>query len=188
MEEPINEALKNIDNLIYIRKSEKLGVALEDWESSEQAYRKRVPREKKVLRKTRNEVMTLTGFFLVLQGLLLTAAAISSSSQCTNLGYLLAVSGVVSFYALAFVCHKEVTMRHLQSVIVLEKVVQKVLFDILCGSNAKEPLHEILCTADFLIAALLSGISNHLRLTPRYFLSRTNTLLANSVSGCKVVL
>jgi hypothetical protein len=46
-------------------------------------------------------------------------------------------------------------MRRLQSVIMLEKAVQKVLFDILCGSNAKEPLLEILCTADFLIAPLL---------------------------------
>ncbi len=152
---PINEALKNINNLIHIRKSDTLGVALADWERSEQAYRKRVHRKKKVLRNTRTEVITLTGFFLALQGLLLTAAAISSSSQCTNLGFLLAVSGVVSFCALAFVCHKEVTMRRLQSVIVLEKAVQKVLFDILCASNAKEPLLEILCTADFLIAALL---------------------------------
>lgn len=122
---PINEALKNINNLIHIRKSDTLGVALADWERSEQAYRKRVHRKKKVLRNTRTEVITLTGFFLALQGLLLTAAAISSSSQCTNLGFLLAVSGVVSFCALAFVCHKEVTMRRLQSVIVLEKAVQK---------------------------------------------------------------
>jgi hypothetical protein len=46
-------------------------------------------------------------------------------------------------------------MRRLQSVIVLQKAVQKILFDILCVSNAKEPLLEILCTADFSIAALL---------------------------------
>jgi len=155
MKEPINEALKNIDNLIYIRNSERLRVAFADWGRSEEAYRKRVHRKKKVLRNTRNEVITLTGFFLALQGLLLTAAAVSSSSQCTNLGFLLAVSGLVTFCALAFVCHKEVTMRRLQRVIVLEKAVQKVLFDILCGSNAKEPLLEILCTADFLIAVLL---------------------------------
>jgi hypothetical protein len=153
--EPINESLKRIRNLIHIRADDKLGVALEDWESSEKAYRERVHRKKKVLRNTRHEVITLTGFFLALQGLLLTAAAISSSSQCTNLGFLLAVSGLVTFCALAFVCHKEVTMRRLQSVIVLEKAVQKVLFDILSGSNAKGPLLEILCTADFLIAALL---------------------------------
>jgi hypothetical protein len=128
---------------------------LADWESSEQAYRKRVHRKKKVLRKTRNEVITLTWFSLALQGLLLTAAAISSSSQCTNLRYLLTVSGLVSFCALAFVCHKEVTMRRLQSVIVLQKAVQKVLFHILCGSNAKEPFREILCTADFFNSCLI---------------------------------
>jgi hypothetical protein len=153
--EPMNEALKNIHNLIDIYDSEISKVALADWESSEQAYRKRVHRKKKVLRNTRIEVITLTGFFFALQGLLLTAAAVSSYSQCTNLGFLLAVSGLVTFCALAFVCHKELTMRRLQSAIVLEKAVQKVLFDILCGSNAKEPLREILCTADFLIAALL---------------------------------
>jgi len=155
MEKPINEALKNIDNLIHIRKSERLRVALADWERGEQAYRKRVHRRKKVLRNTGHEVITLTGSFLALQGLLLTAAAVSSSSQCTNLSFLLAVSGLVTFCALAFVWHKEVTMRRLQRVIVLEKAAQKVLFDMLCGSNAKEPLLEILCTADFLIAALL---------------------------------
>jgi len=154
-EEPINEALKNIHNLIRIRNSERLRVALEAWESSEQAYRKRVHRKKKVLRNTRNEVITLTWFFLAFQGLLLTAAAVSGSSQCTNLSFLLAVSGLVTFCSLAFVCHKEVTMRRWQRVIVLEKAVQKVLFDILCGSNAKEPLLEILCSADFLVAALL---------------------------------
>jgi hypothetical protein len=149
MEKPINEALKTIENLIYIRNSERLRVALAYWESSEQAYRKRVQRKKKVLRNTRKEVITLTGFFLALQALLLTAAAVSSSSQCTNLSFLLAVSGLVTFCALAFVCHKEMTMRRLQSVIVLEKAVQKVLFHILCGSDAKEPVLEILCTADF---------------------------------------
>jgi hypothetical protein len=47
MEEPINAALKNIDILIHIRKSERLGVASADWESSEQAYRKRIHRKKR---------------------------------------------------------------------------------------------------------------------------------------------
>jgi hypothetical protein len=124
-EEPMNEALKNIHNMIHIRGSNILFVALADWERSEKAYRKRVHRKKKVLRNTRIEVITLTGFFLALQGFLLTAAAVSSSSQCTNLGFLLAVSGLVTFCVLAFVCHKEVTMRRLQSVIMLEKAVQK---------------------------------------------------------------
>jgi hypothetical protein len=144
-EEPTNEALKYIHNLIDIHASKILNVALADWERSEQAYRKRVLRKKKVLRNTRIEVITLTGFFLALQAFLLTAAAVSSYSQCTNLGFLLAVSGFVTFCALAFVCRKEVTMRRLQSVIVLEKAVQKVLFDTLCTSNAKDPLLEILC-------------------------------------------
>jgi hypothetical protein len=147
MKKPINEALKIIHNLIHIRKSEILGVALADWERSEEAYRKRVHRKKKVLRNTRNEVITLTGFFLALQGLLVTAAGVSK--QCTNLGFWSTVSGLVTFCTFAFVWHKEVTMRRLRRVIVLEKAVQKVLFDILCGSNAKDPLFEILCTADF---------------------------------------
>jgi hypothetical protein len=86
-EEPMNEALKNIHNLIHIRGSNILFVALADWERSEKAYRKRVHRKKKVLRNTRIEVITLTGFFLALQGFLLTAAAVSSFSQCTNLGF-----------------------------------------------------------------------------------------------------
>lgn len=63
----------------------------------------------------------LTGFFLALQGLLLTAAAVSSSSQCKILGLLLAVSGFVTFCALAFVWQKEVIIRSLHSDIVLEK-------------------------------------------------------------------
>jgi len=62
-EEPMNEALKNIHNLIHIRGSNILFVALADWERSEKAYRKRVHRKKKVLRNTRIEVITLTGFF-----------------------------------------------------------------------------------------------------------------------------
>jgi len=45
--EPMNEALKNIHNLIHIRDSEILDVALTDWESSEQAYRKRIHRIKR---------------------------------------------------------------------------------------------------------------------------------------------
>ncbi len=93
MEELIKEALKNIHNLMHIRKSGSLGVAVADWESSEQGYRKRVHRKKKVPRNSRNEVITLTGFFVALQGLLLSAAVVSSSSQCTNLGFLLAVRG-----------------------------------------------------------------------------------------------
>jgi hypothetical protein len=108
-----------------------------------------------MVRKTRNEVTMLTGFFLALQGLLLTAAAVSSSSQCKNLGFLLAVSAFVTFCALAFVWHKEATIRRWQSVIVQDQAVQQVLFDMLCGCNAKEPRLEIPCTADFLIAPLL---------------------------------
>jgi aspartate ammonia-lyase len=64
MEKPINEAQKDIDNLIHIRHTQRLWTAFADWGSSEKAYRKRVLRKKKVLRNTRNEVITLTGFFL----------------------------------------------------------------------------------------------------------------------------
>ncbi|CAM6028853.1 unnamed protein product [Sphagnum balticum] len=47
--EPINESLKRIRNLMYIRAgNNELRVALEDWESSEKAYRERVHRNKKV--------------------------------------------------------------------------------------------------------------------------------------------
>jgi len=35
MEEPINEAQKDIDNLIHIRNTQRLWTALEDWGSSE---------------------------------------------------------------------------------------------------------------------------------------------------------
>jgi len=140
--ESINEALRQIDNLIDIFRFPELSLALKDWGSREEVLCKRIDKKNKVVHKTRSEVSFVMAFVSGLQGLLLTAAALSSSSQCKNRGFLLAVSAFATFCALALVWHKEVTIRRLQSVIVVEKDALKVLLDILCGF-AKEPRLEI---------------------------------------------
>jgi hypothetical protein len=142
---PINYAQRQLYNLAEIHRSPELSLALKEWESSDEVFSKRIDNKKKVARKTGNEVFFSMAFVSALQVLLLTAAAISSSSQCKNRGFLLAVSAFATFCALAFILQKEMTLRRLQRVMVEEKAVRKVLLDILCGSNSKEPRLEIPC-------------------------------------------
>jgi len=67
-------------------------VAMEDWLRTAESLGKRVKKDEKEIRSTRNEIYQVVGFYSAFQGLLLTAIAQSTLLHWNNRGYPLALS------------------------------------------------------------------------------------------------
>ncbi|KAH8951036.1 hypothetical protein BDL97_09G005000 [Sphagnum fallax] len=129
--EPPPEALLEIGNLIRIRGLQEdhttwLRVALEDWESSSEQFKKRLDTYKKDQNVLRNEIYQGVGFFSAFQGLLLTAVAQSTKLSCKNLIFPFLLSAIATVTTVALVLQKNSLINNWESRISEEEPARKV--------------------------------------------------------------
>lgn len=128
---PPPEALLEIGNLIRFRRlpddhTNWLLVALEDWESSSELFKKRLDTYKKDQNVLRNEIYQGVGFFSAFQGLLLTAVAQSTLLSCKNLIFPFLLSAIATVTTFALVWQKNSLINNWESRISEEEPARKV--------------------------------------------------------------
>jgi len=102
-------------------------VAMEDWLRTAESLGKRVKKDEKEIRSTRNEIYQVVGFYSAFQGLLLTAIAQSTLLHWNNRGYPLALSAFATGIAVTGVVQKNMNISAWKKTIASEKPSRKAL-------------------------------------------------------------
>ena len=125
-----------VDNRIWIKKekNKKFKEALETWEAKDKLFAGRMDKKKKQSNSLRNEIYQLVGFYLVFQGVLLTAVALANLLTCDTWWSVFFLSLLACIVTIGGVIQK------FYSVIALEKTIANEGF-------TRQVLHESLLDA-----------------------------------------
>jgi hypothetical protein len=121
-----NLAKLEIDNVIWIKKSRRHRVALEEWEKKDELFAQRVDRKRKQSLSVKNEIYQLIGFYSVFQGVLLTAVSQSNLLHCNNWWTAFFLSAFASIVCIAGVIQKFHTILGWEKTIRSEDNARKV--------------------------------------------------------------
>ena len=127
-----NEALKEIVNNEWMRGLEdchqnRCKVALELWKEKDKLFTDRIDRKKKQSLDSQNEVYQLIGFYVVFQGVLVTAVAQSSLLHCNNTWTAALLSALASFVTVIGVTLKLGSVKELERTIGQEENTRSVM-------------------------------------------------------------
>lgn len=120
-------AKMEIDNIIWIRKTMRLQVALEEWVKKEKLFAARSDRKRKQSLSVKNEIYQLLGFYSVFQGVLLTAVAQSGLLYCNNWWTAFSLSALASCVTIGGFIHKFWIIWSLERTIHTENIARKVI-------------------------------------------------------------
>lgn len=121
-----NLAKLEIDNVIWIKRSRRHRVALEEWEKKDELFAQRVDRKRKQSLSVKNEIYQLIGFYSVFQGVLLTAVSQSNLLHCNNWWTAFFLSAFASIVCIAGVIQKFHTILGWEKTIRSEDNARKV--------------------------------------------------------------
>ena len=130
-EEEENEALEEIDNILWIKSlpitpQNRCNEALASWEKKDKLFTSRIDRKRKQSSDLQNEVYQLIGFYSVFQGVLLTAVAQSNLLHCNNTWTATLLSALASFVTVIGVLLKLRNIRSLEHTIANEELTRRV--------------------------------------------------------------
>lgn len=126
-EERVCLAKMEIDNIIWIRKTRRHKVALEEWMKKDELFAARSDRKRKQSLSVKNEIYQLLGFYSVFQGVLLTAVAQSSLLHCNNWWTAFSLSALASCVTIGGFIHKFWIIWSLEITIHTENISRKVI-------------------------------------------------------------
>lgn len=121
-----NLAKSEIDNVLWIKRSRRHLVALEEWEKKDELFAQRVDRKRKQSLSVKNEIYQLIGFYSVFQGVLLTAVSQSNLLHCNNWWTAFSLSAFASVVCIAGVVQKFHTIWGWEKTIGSEDIARKV--------------------------------------------------------------
>ena len=122
-----------IKKLLVLEAHPMYAKALEEWSRKESRFYSRVERKQKVVAGLKNEIYQMIGFYVVFQGVLLTAVAQSNMLFCTNWWSPIFLSLVASFVTVGGVIQKLMKIHELQQTIQSDQHHLKVLIFSQCS-------------------------------------------------------
>ncbi|KAG0607979.1 hypothetical protein M758_8G068600 [Ceratodon purpureus] len=131
-EEEENEALEEIDNILWVKgvqptHANRCKEALKSWRRKDELFTSRIDRKRKQSSDFQNEVYQLLGFYSVFQGVLLTAVAQSNLLHCNNTWTATLLSALASFVCIIGVVLKLRKIRELEHTIANEELTRRAL-------------------------------------------------------------
>lgn len=131
-EDDVNDALQEIDNVLWIKDLEinfknRCQEALSSWAEKDKLFTSRIDRKRKQSSEFQNEVYQLVGYYSVFQGVLLTAVAQSNLLHCNNTWTACLLSSLASFVTVIGVILKLRSIKGLKDTIAGEEATRRIL-------------------------------------------------------------